>query len=72
MERRGDETGGLRWALTPVVAQHVGGQSSHGVDRGDKFGYLAPKRIWNYGFEDNRAAELAEEHEKVKQSDGPR
>lgn len=69
IERYADKTGGLRWALTPVVVQHVGGQSSHGVERGDKFGNLAPKRIWNYRFEENDAKDLVAEHYSMKQLD---
>lgn len=57
MERYADRTGALRWALTPVVLQHVGGTSSHGIVR-DKYGVLAPDRIWNYGFEEYEYQEL--------------
>jgi hypothetical protein len=59
IEEHAGETGGLRWALTPVVMQHVGGQSSHGVYRG---GGMTPSGIWNYGFEEYDAASLAMEH----------
>jgi hypothetical protein len=51
MERYADATGALRWALTPVILQHVGGTSSHGIVR-DKYGVMAPDRIWNYEFEE--------------------
>lgn len=56
MERYADATGALRWALTPVVLQHVGGTSSHGIVR-DKYGVMAPDRIWNYRFEENEYEE---------------
>ncbi|KAI3319599.1 hypothetical protein HD806DRAFT_547866 [Xylariaceae sp. AK1471] len=59
IEEYGDVTGGLRWALTPVVMQHVGGESSHGVHRG---GGMTPKKIWNYAFENYNPARLATEH----------
>ncbi|KAK5634232.1 hypothetical protein RRF57_009946 [Xylaria bambusicola] len=59
IEDYADMTGALRWALTPVVMQHVGGQSSHNGRRGNTF---EPTRLWNYGFEENDAAKLAEEH----------
>ncbi|KAI0411548.1 hypothetical protein F5X98DRAFT_357019 [Xylaria grammica] len=49
IEQHADASRGLRWALTPVVMQHIGGQSSHGVYRG---GGMTPNNIWNYGFED--------------------
>ncbi|KAI1816624.1 integral membrane protein [Poronia punctata] len=62
IEQYADETGALRWALTPVVMQHVGGQSSHSGSRGGRYG---PKRIWNFGFEANEATRLALEHSEV-------
>ncbi|KAI1407122.1 integral membrane protein [Hypoxylon sp. FL1857] len=61
IERYADMTGGLRWALTPVVIQHVGGQSSHGVPRG-AYGNMTGGKIWNFGFEENDAETLAAEH----------
>jgi hypothetical protein len=64
IEDLADKTGLLRWALTPVVLQHVGGQSSHGVFRA-KYGNMTPGRIWNYGFEENDVGELASEHYRV-------
>ncbi|KAI8631836.1 hypothetical protein F5Y19DRAFT_463027 [Xylariaceae sp. FL1651] len=62
IEEYADKTGALRWALSPVVMQHVGGQSSHGVARGDLYGNLSPSRIWNFGFEDSDAQSLTAEH----------
>jgi hypothetical protein len=62
IEQYADETGALRWALTPVVMQHVGGQSTHSGTRGGKYG---PNRIWNFGFEANEATRLALEHSEV-------
>ncbi|KAI0468347.1 hypothetical protein F4859DRAFT_212133 [Xylaria cf. heliscus] len=59
IEQYADTSKVLRWALTPVVMQHVGGQSSHGVDRG---GGVIPNKIWNYGFEDYDAGSLAMEY----------
>ncbi|KAI1322913.1 hypothetical protein F5Y16DRAFT_24139 [Xylariaceae sp. FL0255] len=59
IERHADATGGLRYALTPVVMQHVGGQSSHNVNRG---GGLTPTKLWNFNFEKFDAAKLATEH----------
>ncbi|KAI1119964.1 hypothetical protein F5Y10DRAFT_273532 [Nemania abortiva] len=59
IEEYADSKQGLRWALTPVVMQHVGGQSSHGVYRG---GGMTPTRLWNYGFEEYDAGSLAKEH----------
>ncbi|OTA76410.1 hypothetical protein M434DRAFT_18494 [Hypoxylon sp. CO27-5] len=64
IEKYADATGGLRWALTPVVMQHIGGQSSHGVSR-DTYGNLTGGNIWNFGFEENDAETLAAEHVRV-------
>ncbi|KAI9150457.1 Oxidoreductase BOA1 [Paramyrothecium foliicola] len=61
IEEYADSIHGLRWALTPVVMQHVGGRSSHGKHR-DKYGKMTPKHIWNFDFELNDAASLANEH----------
>ncbi|KAI1463479.1 uncharacterized protein F4812DRAFT_446289 [Daldinia caldariorum] len=66
IEEYADATGDLRWALTPVVMQHVGGESSHGAYRG---GGWTPVRIWNFGFEDNNPDALAAEHQLIR--DGP-
>ncbi|KAI1746443.1 hypothetical protein F4782DRAFT_102273 [Xylaria castorea] len=64
IEMHADLTRGLRWALTPVVMQHVGGQSSHGVvGSGD---LATPKDIlWNFGFEENNPAYLADERSQM-------
>ncbi|KAI1271485.1 integral membrane protein [Xylaria sp. FL0933] len=59
IEQYAEDTGALRWALTPVVMQHIGGQSSYNGRRGDMY---QPSRLWNFGFEENDAARLAEEH----------
>ncbi|KAH9909846.1 hypothetical protein F4778DRAFT_19769 [Xylariomycetidae sp. FL2044] len=59
IEEYADATDGLRWALTPVVMQHVGGKSSHGVNRGRG---NAPDKIWNFGFKRNDAPILAAEY----------
>ncbi|TGJ81239.1 hypothetical protein E0Z10_g7526 [Xylaria hypoxylon] len=59
LEQHADASRALRWALTPVVMQHIGGQSSHGVNRG---GGMTPNHLWNYGFEDYDAGSLAREH----------
>ncbi|KAI0870947.1 hypothetical protein GGS24DRAFT_492600 [Hypoxylon argillaceum] len=57
IEMHADATQGLRWALTPVVVQHIGGQSSHGtVETGN---LVTPEDIWNFGFEENNPASLA-------------
>ncbi|RWA11747.1 hypothetical protein EKO27_g3359 [Xylaria grammica] len=63
IEKHADETGALRWALTPVVMQHVGGQSSHNGRRGDTYG---PSRLWSFEFEGNNAAQLAAEHAQAQ------
>ncbi|KAI0448495.1 integral membrane protein [Xylaria acuta] len=63
IEQHADNTGALRWALTPVVMQHVGGQSSHNGRRGDTYG---PSRLWNFGFEGNDATQLAAEHAEAQ------
>ncbi|KAI0435923.1 integral membrane protein [Xylaria telfairii] len=64
IEQYADRTGALRWALTPVVMQHVGGQSSHNGRRGDTYG---PSRLWNFGFEGNDATQLAAERAEAQQ-----
>ncbi|KAI0385715.1 hypothetical protein F5Y04DRAFT_291160 [Hypomontagnella monticulosa] len=57
IEEHADATGALRWALTPVVMQHIGVRSSHSPN---------PKHgIWNYAFEENDVASLAAEHSMV-------
>lgn len=60
IEDYGDLTGGLRWALTPVVMQHVGGQSSYGEPG---ISVMTPSDMWNFAFEQNNAEALASEHE---------
>ncbi|KAI0165030.1 integral membrane protein [Xylariaceae sp. FL1272] len=62
IERHADNTGALRWALTPVVMQHIGGWSSHNVNRG---GGVTPARLWNFGFEQFDASRLTREHKLV-------
>lgn len=57
-------TGLLRWALTPVVLQHIGAQSTYDEFAG-KYGKMTPETIWNYGFEENDVEELAIEHNRV-------
>lgn len=64
IEDHADATGGLRWALTPVVMQHVGSMSSHEMSRGP-LGNMTPSDIWNFQFETNEAFSLAEEHTRV-------
>jgi hypothetical protein len=61
IEDHADATGGLRWGLTPAVAQHVGGQSTYNTDKGP-YGNMTPSDIWNFEFEENAASSLAEEH----------
>ncbi|KAI6780211.1 uncharacterized protein J7T54_002990 [Emericellopsis cladophorae] len=61
-------TGGLRYALTPVIVQHVGGKSSYGAKRG-KLGIMTPGKIWNFGFERHDPQVLAREHEQVLQAE---
>ncbi|KAI2615301.1 integral membrane protein [Hypoxylon sp. NC1633] len=51
----------LRWAVTPVLIQHVGGKSSHGA--GDqKTGSLTDDMPFDYSFEMNDPIKLVEEH----------
>ncbi|CAI6317201.1 unnamed protein product [Periconia digitata] len=45
------EIGDMRWAITPVLLQHVGSQSSHGVARDSGYGNMTPYKLWNFGFE---------------------
>ncbi|KAH9905473.1 integral membrane protein [Xylariomycetidae sp. FL2044] len=52
----------LRWAVTPVLIQHVGGKSTHGA--GDqKTGLLTDDMPFDYSFEMNDPVKLAEEHQ---------
>lgn len=64
IEDYGDRYDELRWAVTPVLLQHVGGKSSHGVAR-DRYGNMTANRLFNFGFETNSAEALAEEHREV-------
>ncbi|OTA92235.1 hypothetical protein M434DRAFT_396596 [Hypoxylon sp. CO27-5] len=51
----------LRWAVTPVLIQHVGGKSSHGA--GDQeSGSLTDDMPFDYSFEMNDPIKLAKEH----------
>ncbi|KAI1391749.1 uncharacterized protein F4822DRAFT_104532 [Hypoxylon trugodes] len=51
----------LRWAVTPVLIQHVGGKSSHGA--GDQeSGLLTDDMPFDYSFETNDPIKLAKEH----------
>lgn len=61
IEEYGDRTGYLRWTLTPVVMQHVGGHSSYGEIAQNS---LSPSDTWNFAFEQNDATKLAKEHEQ--------
>ncbi|KAK2599054.1 hypothetical protein QQS21_005521 [Conoideocrella luteorostrata] len=67
IEMHASKSGGLRWALSPVVMQHVGARSSYGEDRGT-YGDTTPASIWNFGFENNDPAELAAEHSVFEQT----
>ncbi|KAI1658562.1 hypothetical protein F4813DRAFT_38083 [Daldinia decipiens] len=52
----------LRWAVTPVLIQHVGGKSSHGA--GDQeLGSLTDDMPFDYSFEMNDPIKLAAEHQ---------
>ncbi|KAI1385524.1 uncharacterized protein F4822DRAFT_413322 [Hypoxylon trugodes] len=64
IEEYADAAGSLRWALTPVVMQHVGGRSSHGVYRA-AYGDMIGGKIWNFGFEENNPDTLATEHSRA-------
>ena len=50
-----------RWALTPSVFQHVGGQSSKGVSVG-RWGRKNTENIWNFSFERFDETELEGNH----------
>ncbi|ATY63381.1 hypothetical protein A9K55_007848 [Cordyceps militaris] len=52
-------TGTLRWVLTPVVMQHVGGLSSYGEPG---IVSMSPSDTWNHAFELNNPDDLAKEH----------
>ncbi|KAI0010832.1 hypothetical protein F4779DRAFT_276023 [Xylariaceae sp. FL0662B] len=51
----------LRWAVTPVLIQHVGGKSSHGAGDQER-GSLNDDMPFDYSFELNNPDRLAEEH----------
>lgn len=52
----------LRWAVTPVLIQHVGGKSTHGA--GDQeLGRLTDDMPFDYTFELNDPVQLAQEHQ---------
>lgn len=59
IEERAEATGALRWVLTPVVMQHVGGLSSYGEQSSV---VMSPSDTWNFAFELNSPARLAQEH----------
>lgn len=50
----------LRWAITPVLIQHVGGKSSHDERLDDHFTNDMP---FDFVFESNKPEQLAREHE---------
>lgn len=51
----------LRWAVTPVLIQHVGGKSSHGA--GDQLrGHITDDMPFDFSFEANEPDQLAREH----------
>lgn len=53
---------GLRWAVTPVLIQHVGGKSTHGA--GDQeLGRLNDDMPFDYTFETNDPVSLVQEHQ---------
>jgi hypothetical protein len=58
--KEGPEGGELRWALTPVLLQHVGIVSSKAEANVKKVG------IWNYRFEANDEKRLREEHREYR------
>ncbi|OTA99616.1 hypothetical protein M426DRAFT_76275 [Hypoxylon sp. CI-4A] len=61
LEDWADSRGSLRWAVTPVLIQHVGGKSSHGA--GDQeLGSLTDDMPFDFSFEMNDPIELAKEH----------
>ena len=62
IEEYADQHDELRWAVTPVLLQHVGGKSSHGALR-STYGDLSANWLFNFGFEANNAEVLAEEHQ---------
>ncbi|KEQ98601.1 hypothetical protein AUEXF2481DRAFT_26962 [Aureobasidium subglaciale EXF-2481] len=67
IEEFADQNGGLRWALTPSVVQHIGRKSSKGDDFGtaSKYSMSVAEKLWNFGFEENDGEELRREHLEV-------
>ena len=62
-ERYADQSGEVRWALTPSVLQHVGSRSSKTNSLGKHRERLTmSERIWNFRFEENDPGELRLEH----------
>ncbi|KAI0514996.1 integral membrane protein [Xylaria bambusicola] len=61
LEDYANEHDELRWAITPSLIQHVGGKSSHGVG-GQLNGRITGDMPFNYDFEKNDPAKLAQEH----------
>lgn len=52
----------LRWAVTPVLIQHVGGKTSHGA--GDQLhGKITDKMLFDFTFEMNRPEQLSRDHQ---------
>ena len=62
LEDWANENGGLRWAVTPVLIQHVGGKSTHGVGDQER-GRLNDDMPFDYTFETNDPVQLALQHE---------
>ena len=62
LEDWANENGGLRWAVTPVLIQHVGGKSTHGVGDQER-GRLNDDMPCDYTFETNDPVQLALQHE---------
>jgi hypothetical protein len=61
LEIWGNDRNKLRFAVTPVLLQHVGAKSTHGV--GDQIaGKLNDDMPFDYTFEGNDASALAQEH----------
>ncbi|KAI1100020.1 integral membrane protein [Jackrogersella minutella] len=61
LEGWADNHDSLRWAVTPVLIQHVGGKSTHGA--GDQeSGSLTDDMPFDYSFEMNDPIKLAKEH----------
>lgn len=65
IEDYAEATGALRFGVTPVLAQHVGGQSSYGGDHSLRNATNTPDEIWSFDFETNDPDMLAAEHARV-------